>query len=165
MTALGIPIAFALTFLVLDLLGETVNTNTLFGLVLVLGLIVDHAIVVIENSYRLRQEGYDRHQAAIIGTDQVVWPILAATGTTVAAFLPLMIIPGTIGKFLRVIPLTVTIALIVSTGEALIILPSHFAEWGKKREEKMKKRKRQPGQWFDGVQRGYTRLLKNLYRF
>ena len=165
MTALGIPIAFALTFLVLDLLGETVNTNTLFGLVLVLGLIVDHAIVVIENSYRLRQEGYDRHQAAIIGTDQVVWPILAATGTTVAAFLPLMIIPGTIGKFLRVIPLTVTIALIVSTGEALIILPSHFAEWGKKREEKMKKRKRQPGQWFDGVQRGYTKLLKGLYRF
>lgn len=165
MTALGIPIAFALTFIILDLLGETVNTNTLFGLVLVLGLIVDHAIVVIENSYRLRLEGYDRHQAAIIGTDQVVWPIIAATGTTVAAFLPLMIIPGTIGKFLRVIPLTVTIALIVSTAEALIILPSHFAEWGKRGEAKMKKRKRQPGQWFNGVQRGYQKLLKGLYRF
>ncbi len=165
MTALGIPVAFALTFIILDLLGETINTNTLFGLVLVLGLIVDHAIVVIENSYRLRLEGYDRHQAAIIGTDQVVWPVIAATGTTVAAFLPLMIIPGTIGKFLRVIPLTVTIALIVSTAEALIILPSHFAEWGKRREARMKKRKRQPGQWFNRVQSGYGKLLKKLYRF
>ena len=165
MTALGIPVAFALTFIILDLLGETINTNTLFGLVLVLGLIVDHAIVVIENSYRLRLEGYDRHQAAIIGTDQVVWPVIAATGTTVAAFLPLMIIPGTIGKFLRVIPLTVTIALIVSTAEALIILPSHFAEWGKRREARMTKRKRQPGQWFNRVQSGYGKLLKKLYRF
>ena len=64
-----------------------------------LGLIVDHAIVVIENSYRLRLEGYSREESAILGTDQVVWPVIAATGTTVAAFLPLMIIPGTIENF------------------------------------------------------------------
>ncbi len=129
-TALGIPVTFALTFLVLDQLGQTVNTNTLFGLVLVLGLIVDHGIVIIENSYRLQLSGLDRHDAAIKGVNQVVWPIIAATGTTAAAFLPLMIIPGTIGKFLKVIPLTVTIALIVSTLEALFFLPSHYAEWG-----------------------------------
>ena len=110
-TAVGIPITFALTLIVLDLLGETINTNTLFGLVLVLGLIVDHAIVIIENSYRLEQTGLSRHNAAILGTNQVVWPVVAATGTTVAAFLPLMLLPGTIGKFFRVIPLTVTIAL------------------------------------------------------
>lgn len=126
-TALGIPVTFALTFLVLDLLGETINTNTLFGLVLVLGLIVDHGIVIIENSFRLQTLGMKRHDAAILGVNQVIWPIIAATGTTVAAFLPLMIIPGTIGKFLRVIPLTVTIALIVSTFEALFFLPSHYA--------------------------------------
>lgn len=162
MTALGIPVTFALTFIALDLLGETVNTNTLFGLVLVLGLIVDHAIVIIENSYRLQQMGMRRHDAAILGTNQVVWPIIAATGTTVAAFLPLMIIPGTIGKFLRVIPLTVTIALIASTGEALFLLPSHFADWGKERKDK---RKREPGQWFDSVQRAYARMLQFFYRF
>lgn len=132
-TALGIPVTFALTFLVLDQLGQTVNTNTLFGLVLVLGLIVDHGIVIVENSYRLQLAGVPRHEAAIKGVNQVVWPIIAATGTTVAAFLPLMIIPGTIGKFLRVIPLTVTIALIVSTLEALFFLPSHYAEWGPRR--------------------------------
>lgn len=162
MTALGIPVTFALTFLALDLLGETINTNTLFGLVLVLGLIVDHAIVIIENSYRYQQLGLSRHQAAIQGTNQVVWPIIAATGTTIAAFLPLMIIPGTIGKFLRVIPLTVTVALVASTGEALFILPSHFADWGK---EKKKSRRRPQGAWFVGVQNGYARMFDFFYRF
>jgi multidrug efflux pump subunit AcrB len=162
MTALGIPVTFALTFLVLDLLGETINTNTLFGLVLVLGLIVDHAIVIIENSYRLQQNGLLRADAAILGTDQVVWPVIAATGTTVAAFLPLMIIPGTIGKFLRVIPLTVSIALIVSTGEALFFLPNHFADWGK--EQKISHR-REAGWWFASFQRRYTVVLRAFYRF
>ena len=158
-TALGIPVTFALTFLVLDLMGETINTNTLFGLVLVLGLIVDHAIVIIENSYRLQVGGMLRHDAAIDGVNQVIWPIVAATGTTVAAFLPLMIIPGTIGKFLRVIPLTVTIALIVSTAEALFFLPSHYAEWGPKKKEK------EAGWWFEPFQMGYKRLFAKLYRF
>jgi multidrug efflux pump subunit AcrB len=160
MTALGIPVTFALTFIALDLLGETINTNTLFALVLVLGLIVDHAIVIIENSYRLKQTGLSRSQAAILGTDQVVFPVIAATATTIAAFLPLMIIPGTIGKFLRVIPLTVTIALIASTAEALFFLPSHFADWGKE-----KKRKREPGSWFNGIQNLYSRTVSRLYRF
>ncbi len=162
-TALGIPVTFALTFLVLDLLGETINTNTLFGLVLVLGLIVDHAIVIIENSYRLQSNGMLRHDAAIEGANQVIWPIVAATATTVAAFLPLMLLPGTIGKFLRVIPLTVTIALIVSTGEALFFLPSHYAEWGP-RENPKRKKKKESGAWFAPVQRGYINLLAKFYR-
>ncbi len=129
MTALGIPVTFAVTFLILELTGETFNSNTLFALVLVLGLIVDHAIVIIENSFRLEQIGLPRHDAAIKGTNQVVVPVIAATATTVAAFIPLMILPGTIGKFLRVIPLTVSIALVVSTAEAVFFLPSHYADW------------------------------------
>ena len=159
-TALGIPVTFALTFLVLDLLGETINTNTLFGLVLVLGLIVDHGIVIIENSYRLQTLGMKRHEAAIIGVNQVIWPIIAATGTTVAAFLPLMIIPGTIGKFLRVIPLTVTIALIVSTFEALFFLPSHYAEWGPRERNIVRKPKKDRFGIFVGR---YRMFLENLY--
>jgi len=160
-TALGIPVTFALTFLVLDLLGETINTNTLFGLVLVLGLIVDHGIVIIENSYRLQTLGMKRHEAAILGVNQVIWPIIAATGTTVAAFLPLMIIPGTIGKFLRVIPLTVTIALIVSTFEALFFLPSHYAEWGPREKKADKKPRRKP---FDAFIAKYRRFLEAVYK-
>ncbi|SMP48449.1 Multidrug efflux pump subunit AcrB [Sphaerochaeta associata] len=159
-TALGIPVTFALTFLVLDLLGETINTNTLFGLVLVLGLIVDHGIVIIENSYRLQTLGLKRHEAAILGVNQVIWPVIAATGTTVAAFLPLMIIPGTIGKFLRVIPLTVTIALIVSTFEALFFLPSHYAEWGPRERNIVRKPKKDRFGIFVGR---YRMFLENLY--
>ena len=159
-TALGIPVTFALTFLVLDLLGETINTNTLFGLVLVLGLIVDHGIVIIENSYRLQTLGMKRHEAAILGVNQVIWPIIAATGTTVAAFLPLMIIPGTIGKFLRVIPLTVTIALIVSTFEALFFLPSHYAEWGPRERNIVRKPKKDR---FGILVGRYQMFLENLY--
>ena len=158
MAALGIPVTFAIAFMVLESLGQTFNTNTLFGMVLVLGLIVDHAIVIIENSYRLHQGGLGRREAAIIGTDQVAIPVLAATATTVAAFLPLMILPGTIGKFLRVIPLTVTIALLASTAEALVFLPSHFADWPSGRRVKTE------GRMYIAFRRLYRRILETLYR-
>jgi multidrug efflux pump subunit AcrB len=156
-TALGIPVTFAITFLLLEYMGESLNTNTLFGLVLVLGLIVDHAIVIIENSYRLQQEGLSKIDAAIEGSNQVVIPVIAATATTVAAFLPLMILPGTIGKFLRVIPLTVSVALIASTFEALVFLPAHFADWSGKAREKGKA-------LFDRFRERYSRLLEAVYQ-
>lgn len=159
MTALGIPVTFALTFLILDLSGETFNSNTLFALVLVLGLIVDHAIVIIENSFRMEQLGLERRQAAIDGTNQVVWPVAAATATTVAAFIPLMLLPGTIGKFLRIIPLTVSIALIVSTLEAVIFLPSHYADW----PERKRLRKKKEGYYFEKVQSVFSRILRRIY--
>ena len=151
MAALGIPVTFAISFMILEALGQTFNTNTLFGLVLVLGLIVDHAIVIIENSYRLQQGGLSRRDAAILGTDQVAVPVIAATATTIAAFLPLMILPGTLGKFLRVIPLTVTIALMASTAEALLFLPSHYADWRTRRAPK------EEGRMFQAFRRGYRR--------
>jgi multidrug efflux pump subunit AcrB len=157
-TAIGIPVTFAIAFLVLEALGETFNTNTLFGLVLVLGLIVDDAIVIVENSYRLRMEGLSLKEAAIKGTDQVIVPVVASTLTTVAAFFPLMILPGTIGKFLRVIPLTVTIALLASTFEASFFLPSHFADWPGKG-----KIKNVP--FFDLIRTWFGRAIARIYRF
>ena len=130
MTALGIPLTFAISFVALNLTGDTLNGNTLFALVLVLGLIVDHAIVIVENSFRLQHtEGLSRRAAAIRGVDQVIVPVIAATATTVAAFLPLTFLPGIIGRFLRIVPITVSIALIASTFEAAVFLPSHFADW------------------------------------
>jgi multidrug efflux pump subunit AcrB len=129
MTALGIPVTFALTFIILDFMGETFNSNTLFGLVLALGMIVDHGIVITENSHRLRQGGLSLRDSAIRGIDSIVVPVISATLTTVAAFVPLMLLPGTIGRFLRVIPLTVSIALLVSTLEAIVFVPAHFADW------------------------------------
>lgn len=158
MTALGIPVTFAITFLALEFLGETLNSNTLFGLVLVLGLIVDHAIVITENSYRLRRLGYGLKDAAIQGTSQVAWPIVASTLTTVAAFLPLMILPGTIGKFLRVIPLVVSIALIASTLEAIIFIPAHMVEWPGGKTLKTKP------DLFDRIRLRFEGFVRALYR-
>lgn len=158
MTAIGIPLTFALTFIVLDMLGETLNGNTLFALVLVLGLIVDHAIVIVENSYRLQyQMGMNRHDAAIRGVNQVIVPVIAATLTTVAAFLPLTLLPGIIGRFLRVVPITVSIALVASTFEASVFLPSHYADWpGGAGQAKR-------GHRFEVVQRKFNRLIDILY--
>ncbi|MDC7240368.1 MAG: efflux RND transporter permease subunit, partial [Spirochaetales bacterium] len=162
MTALGIPVTFAVTFLILDLSGETFNSNTLFALVLVLGLIVDHAIVIIENSFRLEQLGLERRQAAIDGSNQVVLPVAAATATTVAAFIPLMLLPGTIGKFLRIIPLTVSIALIVSTMEAIVFLPSHYADWYEGKRVSFAKKERELV--FDKLKEGFSRFIGRVYR-
>ncbi|TVR61657.1 MAG: efflux RND transporter permease subunit [Spirochaetaceae bacterium] len=157
-TAIGIPITFAATFIVLELLGETFNSNTLFGMVLVLGLIVDHSIVIVENSYRRQQLGLSRHRAAIEGTNEVIIPVFAATATTVAAFLPLTLLPGVIGLFLRVVPLTVSIALIISTFEAAFFLPSHYADWpGGKKEPKRA--------FFEAVKKRFGVVITNLYRF
>lgn len=156
-TALGIPITFAITFIFMESYGETLNGNSLFALVLVLGMIVDHAIVIMENSYRHRQVGLSAHEAAIIGTNEVVKPIIAATGTTIAAFLPLMLLPGIMGKFMRIIPFVVSFALVASTLEALIFLPCHFVEWGGKVKEK--------GKGFIGRwQNSFNALLSKIYR-
>lgn len=158
MTAIGIPLTFALTFIILNALGETLNGNTLFGLVLVLGLIVDHAIVIVENSFRLQQEqGMSRHDAAIHGVNQVIVPVIAATLTTIAAFMPLTLLPGIIGRFLRVVPITVSIALLASTFEAAVFLPSHYADWpGRRKAQKS-------GGLFLRFRNGFRTVLDRLY--
>ncbi len=157
MTALGIPLTFAITFVVLEASGQTLNSNTLFALVLVLGLIVDHAIVSVENSFRLQQDGLQRREAAVRGANQVFVPVLAATATTIAAFLPLAFLPGVIGRFLRVVPITVSIALAASVLEASLFLPSHFADWpGKGRRSRLG--------LFARFEDGFERALRALYR-
>ncbi|MFH1891514.1 MAG: efflux RND transporter permease subunit [Candidatus Zixiibacteriota bacterium] len=138
--AIGIPVSFLATFIFLWLSGESLNGNSLFGLVLVLGVIVDDAIIVIENSYRHMQLGYSPHQAAKIGTAEVVGPVFSATLTTIAAFLPLMFVPGIIGKFMRIVPIVVSLALAASLFEAFVILPSHIAEWSPKKLLRVRKR-------------------------
>jgi len=159
MTALGIPLSFAITFVVLELTGNTLNGNTLFGLVLVLGLIVDHAIVIVENSYRLQQQGLSRREAAVKGVDQVIVPVVAATATTVAAFLPLTFLPGIIGEFLSIVPITVSVALIASNFEAGFFLPSHYADWPGGKTAGGNTR-----DWFEAVRRIFVRLIRPLYR-
>ena len=159
LTALGIPVSFAATFIVLVITGETLNENVLFALVLVIGLLVDHAIVITENCYRLRLQGNSLHHSAINGVNQVLRPVVAATATTVAVFLPLTFLPGIIGRFLRVVPITVSIALLASTLEALVILPSHFADWTSKKGLKKRSEHR-----FNKFRELFGRTLGFIYR-
>ncbi|MEW4489050.1 efflux RND transporter permease subunit [Thalassoglobus sp. JC818] len=126
-TAVGLPISFLGTFIVMAMMGVSINLLSMFGLIIVLGIIVDDAIVIGENIYRRVEEGMPAYQAAIRGAEEVQWPVTAAVCTTIAAFLPLMFIRGQIGDFFRELPLVVIAALSVSLVEALIILPAHLS--------------------------------------
>ena len=127
----GIPVTFLLTFAFVDLYGESMNEASLFALVLVLGMIVDDAIVVVENIARYLNRGFTPKEAATKGAEEVLWPVISSSLTTIAAFLPLMLLPGAIGDWMKVIPICVSFALIASLFESLVVLPSHVADLGR----------------------------------
>ena len=127
-TALGIPVAFLAATLVMFQLGYTINMVSLFAFLIALGMIVDDAIIVTENIYRHMEQGESAKTAAVRGAQEVFWPVMASTATTVAAFLPMFAIDGTLGAFIAVIPIVVSAALIGSLLEAFLVLPSHGAE-------------------------------------
>jgi multidrug efflux pump subunit AcrB len=159
LAAIGIPISFLACFIAMHRMGESFNGNSLFGLVLVLGIIVDDAIIIVENCYRHRQMGKSWREAAIDGTNEVTSPVLSATGTTIAAFLPLMLLPGLMGQFMRIIPIALTLALLASMIEAFVILPAHLAEWpGRDRPI------RPDREWIKSLQAGYERALRFVVR-
>lgn len=173
--ALGMPVTFMATFIFMKITGRSLNGTSLFGLVLVLGMVVDHAIVITENIFRHVQMGKSVNRAVMDGMREVATPVLSATATTAAAFLPLMLMPGIIGAFLKVVPIVVTMALVASLIEALIILPSHIAEWTRPNNGKETKKKRSwqiwrrqnqrtNGKWFKKCVSIYTHILKTMLR-
>ena len=129
--AIGIPLTLLITFGLMGAAKESINTMSLFGLVLVLGIIVDDAIIVMENVYRRMQEGESPIEAAINGAHEVAGPVITASLTTAAIFLPLALLPGIVGKFMKIIPIIVALTLAASLFECFFILPSHIADWGK----------------------------------
>lgn len=120
---IAIPLSMLLSFLVLSSLGVTLNIMVLFSLVLALGMLVDNGIVVVENIYRLMDEGNPPAKAALEGASEVAWPIIASTATTLAAFVPLALWPGMMGEFMRFLPITLMIVLSSSLFVALVINP------------------------------------------
>jgi len=159
LVSIGIPVSFMATFLFMRFAGETINAHSLFALILVLGILVDDAIVIVENCFRHYQLGRDRKSAAIIGTNEVGSPVFAAVATTIAAFLPLALMPGIMGRFMRIIPIVVSLALVASLMEAFIILPSHFAEWTPRRYAPPPSHR-----WFTRLRAAYTRVLTRFLR-
>ena len=121
---LAIPLSMMISFSVIELAGFSMNMVVLFSLILALGMLVDNAIVVVENIYRFRENGFDRVHAAKYATAEVAVPIIASTATTLGAFAPMMFWPGMVGEFMKYLPLTLIITLTSSLFVALVILPT-----------------------------------------
>jgi len=120
---ISIPLSLAFGIAVLHFLGYSLNQLSIAGFVVALGLLVDDSIVAVENIARHLRLGYDRTRAAILGTRQIFLAILGCTATLIFAFLPLMALPGTAGKFIRVLPTAVVATVVGSLLIALFIIP------------------------------------------
>lgn len=126
-TSIGIPFTLAGTFIVLYGMGMTLNNSVLLGVVIALGMVVDDAVVVVESIYYRMSRGMHALDASIESLKEVFAPVTTSVLTTMAAFLPLIMLPGILGDFMRVIPITVCVALLVSLLEAYWILPVHIS--------------------------------------
>ena len=123
LVAVAIPLSFLASMIILNVMGFTLNIVVLFSLILSLGLLVDNAIVIVENIFRHRQAGKNRIDAAILGTKEIAIPVTTSTITTVAAFFPLIFMPGIAGEFIGFLPKTLIVTLSSSLLVAVIINP------------------------------------------
>jgi multidrug efflux pump len=140
LTATSIPLSFLISFMVLSWMGITLNMIVLFTLILVLGIIVDDAIVVMENIYRLQErEKYTPYDAALEGPREVVKPVTIATLTIISSFLPLLFFPGIAGEFMKFLPITLIICLSSSLFVAMVISPVQASVFINVKKDKQKK--------------------------
>lgn len=138
---IAIPLSMLMALIILSSFGFTLNTMVLFGLVMGLGMLVDNGIVVVENVYSLMAQGKSRMEAAKLGVGEIAWPIIASTATTLAAFFPLGLWPGTIGKFMIYFPITLSVVLGSSLFVALIINAMLTSTFMKVEEKKLTTKK------------------------
>ncbi len=123
LVGIAIPLSMFCGFIVFQLLGEELNFVVLFSLIIALGMLVDNAVVIVENIYRYREMGYARFEAARKGSAEVGSAVIASTATTVAAFAPMLFWPGIIGQFMGYLPMTLIITLACSLFVAIVINP------------------------------------------
>lgn len=160
LTAIGIPVAFCASILLMDLSGITINSISLFAIIIVLGMIVDDAIIVCENVYRYIESGMPVREAALIGAQEVFWPVTAAIATTFAAFLPMLLMTGPIGKFMSTVPKVVCFALGASLWESFFVLPAHLADYARPSTQKPGESRR----WFQALLSLYGAVLRTVLR-
>lgn len=130
LVGLGVPFSLAGTFIAVGLIDSTLNLTVLLGVVIALGMLVDDAVVIVEAIYYRLQRGDPPLEAVTEGVGEVGLPVLASVATTIAAFLPLMLLSGILGKFMFIVPFVVTVGLLVSLFEAFWILPVHVLALG-----------------------------------
>ncbi len=158
---IGMSIAFVGGMVFLPLIGVSINMISMFGFLVVLGIVVDDAIVVGENIHEHRQQGMGYLEAAIRGAQDVSKPVLFSVLTTIIAFVPLLFIPGTTGKFWQPLPAVVIAVLAVSLFEALFILPAHLGHSSKKDYLKIGHYLQR---WQQSFSKGFERFVDKHYR-
>jgi len=154
--ALGIPFSFIIGLLTIYHLGYSINMISLLGALIVIGIVVDDAIVVSENIQRYIDDGMDNYSAAITGVKEMMLPVTLATITTVAAFLPIFMMQGEIALFILLIPITVVMILIASLIESFFFLPLHAQEFLRKSNNLIS--------WVP-LQKFYVRLILHFLHF
>ncbi|MEY2692837.1 MAG: hypothetical protein RIT03_1227 [Bacteroidota bacterium] len=117
----AIPLSMLMAFTFLSAFGLTLNTMVLFGLVMGLGMLVDDGIVVVDNVFANMKKGMTRIEASKIGIGEIAWPVISSTATTLMAFLPFALWPGTMGKFMKYFPITLTVTLTASLFVAMVV--------------------------------------------
>lgn len=131
LASFGIPLSIFIAFVIIPAFDITLNNLTIFGFIIVVGMVVDNAIVVIENIHRLREEGMCHKDAIIQGVNQVISPVFSSTLTTISAFMPLLLLQGVMGQFLGLFPIVVSLALLGSWFQSMVVLPNNIYQFGK----------------------------------
>lgn len=156
---MGIPVSFLGSLLFLPFLNVSINMVSLFAFIVSLGIVVDDTIIIGENVYRLRQQGYTAIEAAIRGAREMAVPVTFAVLTNIITFMPLYFIPGVMGKIFRSIPMVVVVVFLISLVEALFVLPAHLGH-----------QKPLTGRigstiagWQQGISDGISRLIRKVY--
>lgn len=151
--AIGIPVSFMIGLIVTNIMGDSINMLSLLGALIALGMLVDEAIIVSENIYRHLEEGMERREAAIVGSVEMFPAVLAATLTTIFAFLPMLLLSGEMGMFIKIIPIMITVLLLSSLFEAFYFLPLHAYDFLKvsKKESFTKKLWKNANRWHSNV--------------
>jgi len=158
---MGMTISFVGAMVFLPIVNISVNMISMFGFLIVLGIVVDDAIVVGENIYEYRQKGHSFMDAAILGAKDVSKPVVFSIITTIVAFVPLLFIPGATGKYWWPLPVVVIVVLAVSLFEALFILPSHVAHKPKKNKYNIVKKLEG---WQQAIADAFNRFVEKRYR-
>ncbi len=158
--AVSIPLSMLITFIVLQIMGVTLNFIVLFSLIMALGMLVDNAIVIVENIYRHRHMGKGPEEGSIEATNEVAMAVASSTLTTVFAFAPLLFWPGIMGEFMSYLPLTVIITLGASLFVALVINPVLCSRFMKVKSDDMDKFTSGSGFYNRVIMNNYERLLR-----
>ncbi|MCA9396865.1 MAG: efflux RND transporter permease subunit, partial [Candidatus Omnitrophica bacterium] len=160
--AIDIPVTFFITLGIMKICGITINLMSMFGMIMVIGMLVDDAIIMAENVFRHIEKGGDPRSAAVVGGEEVMKPITASVLTSICAYLPLAFMSGIIGQYVRAIPIVVSIALTVSWLTTIFSIPTHAAEFTALFKYKTREHGRH---WFDGIRDGYMFLVERAIRF